>query len=163
MAKAAAPKPRSKSKTGTANSPKRGRGRPTDYRAEYCERVIALGREGKSKAQIACALDVHRGTLDDWAGRHAEFAVAIARARDLSLAWWEEQLERGIWAGKEFNATAYAFAMKNRFPDDYRDKHEHKVEGQLDVNLDAVRDGIAGRLARISAGAAAATVPRVTH
>jgi hypothetical protein len=33
-------------------------GRPTEYRIEFRDTVIALGREGKSKAQIAAALDV---------------------------------------------------------------------------------------------------------
>ena len=34
-------------------APKRGRGRPTTYDPAMCERVIELGEEGKSKAQIA--------------------------------------------------------------------------------------------------------------
>ena len=35
-------------------------GRPTDYRSEYCARVIEFGEIGKSLAWIAAKLDVSR-------------------------------------------------------------------------------------------------------
>jgi hypothetical protein len=33
--------------------------------------------------------------------------------------------------GKDFNATAFIFQMKNRFPKDYRDKHDVEDEGNI--------------------------------
>jgi hypothetical protein len=116
--------------TKVVKSSKRGRineGRPTDYRPEHCETVIRLGKEGKSKIQIAAKLGVNRCTLDNWAQAHPEFFDAITHARDLALAWWEDQGQKGLW-DKSFNANAFRIQIMNRFPDDYRDKQtlEHK-------------------------------------
>lgn len=97
----------------------KGRGRPTAYQPEFCEDVIALGRAGKSKAQIASKLDVHRETLNEWAKAHPEFSDAIKRAQLHALAWWENKGQKGISKGSMFNATAYIFQMHNRFRDDY--------------------------------------------
>lgn len=150
--KSPAKKPARPGRQGRGRSRDQGPGRPSGYRPEHCDLILKLGTEGKSKAQMARSLGVARQTLDNWAEAHTEFLDALTRARDLSLAWWEEQLEQGIWS-KEFNATAYAFAMKNRFPDDYRDKHEHKVDAKLDINLDEVRNGIADQFSRVFAAA----------
>jgi hypothetical protein len=96
-------------------------GRPTDYRPEFCERVIELGKEGYSKAMIAHDLDVTRNTLDNWAAVNPEFLSAIHDARDAALGWWELQGHKGIWS-REFNANAYRLQVTNRFPDDWKDK-----------------------------------------
>jgi hypothetical protein len=121
-------------------------GRPTDYRPEHCRRVIEWGREGKSRAQIAAALDVARQTLHDWEKVHPAFLDAMTRAHDLALAWWENQGQDGIWAGKQFNANAYSLQMRNRFPDAYS-----KPDVGIDLNLDEVRAAIDGKLARLAA------------
>lgn len=104
--------------------------RPTDYREEFCGRVIELGRKGKSKAQIAAALDVSRQTLDAWTKAHPEFLDAINAARDLAQAWWEDQGQTGLYA-ERFNATAFIFQMKNRFRDDYADATAVKHSGAI--------------------------------
>jgi transcriptional regulator with XRE-family HTH domain len=110
--------------------PKHAGGRPSKYWEGYCERVVALGRGGMSKTEIAAELGVGRDTINAWEKKHTEFSDAMKKARDLSQAWWETQARKGIWAGKEFNATAYIFTMKNRFREDYADRQEttHKLD-----------------------------------
>ncbi len=112
---------------------KRPVGRPTDYKPEYCQRVIELGRLGKSKAQIAANLDVARQTMEDWARAHPEFLDAITRARDLALAWWEDQAQVGLVTEPgtgTFNASLWSKSVSCRFPDDYRDNSRHEVTGK---------------------------------
>jgi hypothetical protein len=101
-------------------------GRPTSFRPEYCDRVIELGREGKSHAQIAASLDVARQTLHNWASAHPEFLDAITHARDLSQAWWEDAGQSGLTT-PGFNASLWAKSVSARFPADYteRSKQEH--------------------------------------
>lgn len=106
-----------------SNKQKPKPGRPTDYRSEHCARVIELGRAGKSRAQIAAVLDISRQTLDNWQAAHPEFLEAMTRAKDLSLAWWETAGQEGIFE-RSFNATAWGLQVRNRFPEDYRDKTE---------------------------------------
>lgn len=122
-----------KSGGGKQKSQKHPGGRPTDYRPEYCRRVIELGKQGKSKAQIAAALDVARNTLDNWAEANPEFLSAITHARDLSLAWWEDKAQEGLimepGAGT-FNASLWAKSVSCRFPDDYSDRSKHEITGK---------------------------------
>lgn len=101
-------------------------GRPTLYRPEYCERVIELGREGRSKAQMASRLDVCCNTLDNWAKENPEFLSALTRARDLAKAWWEDKGQDNL-TSSVFQTGLWSRSMAARFPDDYteRQKKEH--------------------------------------
>lgn len=103
----------------------RPRGRPPKYEPSMCERVLELGREGCSRAEIAAELDISRQTFYRWEHEHPDFSDAIQRAHDLSLAWWEKQGRTNI-AGKDFNAGLYKQCMSGRFPaEPYRERVEH--------------------------------------
>lgn len=104
--------------------------RPTDYRPEYCEQVVELGRAGKSHAQIAAALDVARQTLHNWADEYPEFLDAIKRARDLSQAWFEDKGQDGL-EKPGFNASLWAKQVSCRFRDDYTDKQQTELSGSV--------------------------------
>ena len=55
-------------------------GRPTDYRDEFVDRVVELGKQGKHAYQIASALDIAIATLYRWAEEKPEFKDALTRA-----------------------------------------------------------------------------------
>lgn len=107
-------------------------GRPTKYDPDYCQRVQELGGRGYSRAQIAADLGVARDTLYQWERRHKDFAVAMRLARDLSLAWWEHAGMRGMFHSG-FSANAWGLQMRNRFPEDYRDRRDVEHSGDLTV------------------------------
>lgn len=105
-------------------------GRPSKYKPEFCERVIACGDEGMTLAEMARELDVSRETVRDWIDIHPEFSCAIKEGIARSQAWWEKQGRIATFGGIEgFNATSYIFQMKNRFREDWRDKHEVEHSG----------------------------------
>jgi hypothetical protein len=104
-------------------------GRPTDYRPEYCERVIELGKLGKSHAQIAAALDVSRMTLYRWAEADPKFSDAITHARDLAQAWFEDKGQEGLTT-PGFNASLWAKQVSCRFRDDYTDTQRRELTGK---------------------------------
>lgn len=104
-------------------------GRPTLYRPEYCERVMELGREGKSKAQWAADIGVSRQTLDTWGATHPEFLDALTHATDLQLAWWESKAQEGIHLGGQFNANLWSRSMAARFPNDYTERSKRELTG----------------------------------
>lgn len=106
-------------------------GRPTDYRPEMCEEIIELGRQGKSHAQIAAALDVARQTLRNWAEEHPEFLAAITRAKDLSQAWFEDAGQAGLAMGSGFNASLWAKQVSCRFREDYTDSSKIEHSGNV--------------------------------
>jgi DNA-binding XRE family transcriptional regulator len=99
-------------------------GRPTKYVPAMCDTVIKLGKLGKSKAQIAAALGITKETFFQWEKQHTEFSDSIKVSTTYAQAWWEDKGQAGLDMGKDFNSTAFIFQVKNRFPRDYRDKHE---------------------------------------
>lgn len=114
------------------NEQKRPIGRPTDYRPEYCQKVIELGKEGKSYTQIASALDISKQCLYEWIAKHKDFGDAMTRARQESQTWWENIGQVALFADK-FQPTVYNKAMQCRFPEDYRDNLTLNNQ-QLDKN-----------------------------
>ena len=104
------------------------RGRPSKYKEDYCDQVIALGSDGKSRTQIARTLGVVRQTLTDWEASHPEFSDAMSIAEEYAQAWWEDQGQAGITMGKQFNGFVYSFQMKNRFRKEYTEKVDLKHE-----------------------------------
>ena len=113
-------------------------GRPSTYDPAFCERVIALGLEGMSEAQIARDLGVARASLWDWAKAHEEFSAALTRARDLAQAWWEDQ---GVAMMRQpsanSNAAIWKKSMEARFRDDYTEtrKNEHSGPDGKDLQI----------------------------
>lgn len=101
-------------------------GRPSKYDPAMCDVVIECGRQGMSKAEMAAELDVAYSTFDLWTNTHPAFSEAVKDAVRLSQAWWEKQGRVATFGGCDgFNATAYIFNMKNRFRDDWADRHMH--------------------------------------
>lgn len=99
-------------------------GRPSLYDPAYCEEVVALGRLGKSEAQISAAIDVPRSTLHNWRDAHQEFAAALTRARDLAQAWWEDAAQNGN-ANSVIGPAVWKHSMNCRFRGDYAERQEH--------------------------------------
>ena len=98
-------------------------GRPSAYDLAYCEQVIALAKEGKSKAQMAAHFDVSRQTIDNWAAAHPEFLEALSRADAHCQAWWEDQGMVGM-RSPGFNAAVWTKSVQARFRDDYTERKE---------------------------------------
>ena len=81
------------------------------------------------KAEIAAELGVTRDTLWRWGNEKEEFSDALKVAYEAGLAWWERKGREATFGGVEgFNATSYIFQMKNRFREDWKDKHDHQVD-----------------------------------
>lgn len=105
-------------------------GRPTKYDKKYCEEVIELGMAGKSLAQMASHFDVARSTIDQWAEDYAEFSEALNRAKVHAQAWWEDKAMEGL-SNREFNAPVWKKSMEARFRDDYTERKQLTVDGNL--------------------------------
>lgn len=137
-------------------------GRPSLYRPEYCERVIELGAQGYSKAQIAFELGKHSTeTLDDWGKANSEFSEALARARAASLAFWELKALKGL-ENRDFNSNLYRVAMQGRFSAEYRDAPKAEItvtSGPIDTATLSIEERAALRALLAKASAKPATIP----
>ena len=109
-------------------------GRPTLYKPEYCERVIEMGKEGKSPAQMDATLDVDRATLAHWGEKEEEFLAALSRARTFSQQWWEDKGQQALDA-QHFQSSVWAKSMQSRFREDYTERRDMQHSGKVEVEL----------------------------
>jgi len=107
---------------------KRPVGRPTKYKPEYCERVIALGKEGYSYAEIAADLEIDKASLYDWAASHEDFSTALRAAKTYEQAWFEREA-RANMKNRDFNANLWYRSAASRFREDYTERKETAVTG----------------------------------
>lgn len=98
-------------------------GRPTLYRQEYCEAIVAHMAEGASATSFAASVGVCRETISEWAATHSEFSVAVKKGKAACATWWEKTA-RGNAVSGAGNATLCIFGLKNMAPDEWREKQE---------------------------------------
>ena len=127
------------------NPAKPQRGRPTDYRPEYCEAVIACMSQGYSLTAFAGSIRQGRDTVYKWVRAHSEFSDAVSRARAARVLWLERKLLR---SRKGAETSAAIFALRNACPDEWRDvkhtEHRHALtyDDLTDDQLRAIAAGV---------------------
>jgi len=111
---------------------KRPVGRPSTYDPAYCDKVVELGRIGKSIEQICYQLQTPVRTLYEWRDRHPEFSQALEDAKGYEQAWWEEQAQAYMVENKEsdrLNPSLWSRSMAARFPKKYRESTKQEITG----------------------------------
>jgi hypothetical protein len=125
--------------------------RPSEYRPEYCERVVELMRMGMGKVEAAADLCGSYHTFQLWQEQNPAFLQAVKEGERLSQAWWERLGREGACGtNPNVNATMYIFNMKNRFKADWADtqRNEHtgkdggpvKTEAEVTLRPSVTRD-----------------------
>lgn len=121
-------------------------GQPTLYREEYCEDLIDHMAKGLSFESFAAKVPCNRDTLYNWVKLFPEFSDAKQIGMQQARLWWESKgleglfntseydKEAGTGSSKSMNAALWIFNMKNRFPDEWKDKTEVKNTGNMTVN-----------------------------
>jgi hypothetical protein len=126
-------------------------GRPSKYKPEYVEQARKLCKLGATDIEIADFFEVEVRTIYRWKGEHEEFCQALKIAKTEA----DERVERSLFArangyehdevdirvvGGEIvqtpirkyyppDTTAAIFWLKNRRPDDWRDKIDQTLSG----------------------------------
>ena len=112
---------------------KPGRGRPTSYRPEYCQKLIDHMAQGHSYESFAPVISVSRQSLYQWESVHSEFSDAKKIGLDANKKTLEEigiKLATGEIQG---STTAWIFMMKNMHG--WKDKKEIEASGSIDVRV----------------------------
>lgn len=116
----------------TETQEKRPVGRPSTYDPAYCEKVVELGKLGKSIEQICYVLNTPVRTLYEWRDRYEEFSQALDDAKAFEQAWWEEQASLYMLEHKDapkLNASLWSRSMAARFPKKYRESVKQEITG----------------------------------
>jgi len=131
-------------------------GRPTDYRPEFCQKAIDLCERGATDDELAECFEVSTRTIFRWKAEHPEFCQAVRvgkqvaddrverslyqmatgryvveqQAIKVKLSQYEEEVK--IVDVEKFlqpEATAAAFWLKNRKPEQWRDVSRQENTG----------------------------------
>lgn len=127
--------------------------RPTKFKPEFVAQAEKLCRLGATDIEVADFLEVDVRTLYRWKGEHEEFCQALKAGKDVS----DERVERSLFSratGYEHDevdirvvgggivetpirkfyppdTTAAIFWLKNRKPDQWRDKTESAITADV--------------------------------
>jgi len=94
------------------------------------EKVEELASRGLTYRQLATALGVNLKTIQKHKKINQELQAAIDLGRAKGLAEVSNSLFESATGG---NVTAQIFYLKNRSPDDWRDRYEQKVDIKADI------------------------------
>lgn len=104
-------------------------GRPTKYRAEFCQMLIDHMAEGYSFQAFAGVVHCSIDSLYEWAKVHDDFSEAKRIGTQVARHWWEKMGRMGLMGERVYknekdeiirepfkmNTTVWVFSMKNRF------------------------------------------------
>jgi len=105
-------------------------GRPTKYKGEEtCNALIEHMARGLSYESFGAVINVNRSNIYEWEKKHPEFRDAKKEAFEKNRLFWESVGVEGTLGNiKNFNATMWIFNMKNRFPNEWKDRSELKQD-----------------------------------
>lgn len=136
--------------------------RPSKYKAEYVEQAKKLCRLGATDQELADFFEVTQQTLNNWKIAHPEFFESLkigkesadervshalyCRAMGYSHPDTDIRVVDGAIVQTELvkhyppDTTAAIFWLKNRRPDEWRDKQEIEVSSSLADRLAKARE-----------------------
>jgi len=133
-------------------------GRPSKYDPSMIEQAKKLAQLGATDRDVADFFQIDEATLYRWKHTHPEFCEALKVGKETADARVEQSLYRralgyshdavkiAVNAQGEVtqvpyvehfppDTTAAIFWLKNRRPDEWRDKREHTHDGSLNFNI----------------------------
>lgn len=114
-------------------------GRPTNYKPEYCDQIVAHMAEGASVTSFAASIGAARSTVSLWMETHPDFLEAVNIGKAACAAWWEAVSRRNAMEGGG-NATLCIFGLKNMAPDEWRDKQAVEMTGESGGPIQAITE-----------------------
>ena len=108
------------------------RGRKSIYDPKFCDLIEDALSEGLSVYAACGKVDMFsHDACYKWMKKHPEFADAVARGKRKGALVWEELNLRIARTGVG-NSSSVTFGLKNRVPDEWKDKQE--VDMNMNVN-----------------------------
>lgn len=111
-----------------------------EWEEEDCLFLLeSWARDGLTEVQIAENIGISARTLLNWKKRSIPIFLALKKGKEVS----DYQVENALFkSALEGNVTAQIFWLKNRKPEQWRDKQEQKVDLTEAVKIiDSIGDG----------------------
>lgn len=128
-------------KLPTKRKKRQGAGRPTVYEDDYARQAEMLAREGKSIPIIAAFFGVSQPTIYQWQKEHPAFQEGIRRGRANADGLVTSAVFRRACGydkkGRHYppDFSSASFWLRNRRPEEWRDKTEIEANVNQTVNL----------------------------
>jgi hypothetical protein len=125
-------------------------GRPTKFNEIISEKILEYAEQGKTEEEIAKLVGINPRTIWYWKNQNQSFYLALKESKSIADDLVEASLFRKAVGYQkpvvhitkddrmiEFvedvppDTTAAIFWMKNRRPDEWREKHEVEVSGKF--------------------------------
>lgn len=128
-------------------------GRPSKFNDAIREKIIQLAKAGKTEQQIAEIIGVHVNTIGNWKGRHQDLLWALNESKQVADELVEASLfsravgyshpevkvfcdkgeitEHHVQKHYPPDVTAGIFWLKNRKPEEWRDKQDVEHSGKV--------------------------------
>ena len=90
--------------------------------------IEGWARDGLTDEQIAHNMGIATGTLYEWKKKYHEMAEALKKTKEIVDRQVENALFKKAMSG---DTTALIFWLKNRRPQDWRDKRETQLSGNV--------------------------------
>lgn len=130
--------------TAVSEEKPKKRGRPTKYDPALCDKVIELGKLGRSRTAIAVELGIGVSNIPNWEQEHPEFLRAMQEAQAEAKKYYETLAEShmiDIPQGPKLNTQLFKFIVQARFPE-YRESSKLELTGKNEgpVQIDVIHD-----------------------
>lgn len=131
------------------------RGRPTKFNEALTVKILELAKQGKTDVEIAESVGICEKTLNNWKQFHPDFLQALKESKSAADMLVEASLFRkavgyshkavkimqyeGVVLKEEYiehyppDTAAAQFWLKNRQPDQWRDKTEVEHSGSVEL------------------------------
>jgi transposase-like protein len=90
--------------------------------------IEGWARDGLTDEQIAHNIGINVATLYKWKNAHSEICDALKKSKEVADREVENALYKKALSG---DTTAIIFWLKNRRPNDWRDKRETQLSGNV--------------------------------
>lgn len=95
--------------------------------------IEGWARDGLTNEQIAHNIGISRETLNVWTKKYSDISDALKKSKDVV----DRQVENALFKKAcEGDTTAMIFWLKNRRPNDWRDKRETQLSGGVQTGPD---------------------------
>jgi hypothetical protein len=119
------------------------KGRPSKYREEFCDMLIEHMKKGLSYESFASDAGVCFDTLYEWEKVHSNFSDSKKRGNSFRMKTVETLLLKAS-AGQleKANMTGIIFLLKNAFPKQYKDRHDHEINAKVETTQELSEIGL---------------------
>jgi hypothetical protein len=95
--------------------------------------IEGWARDGLTNEQIAHNIGISRETLNVWTKKYSDISDALKKSKDVV----DRQVENALFKKAcEGDTTAMIFWLKTRRPNDWRDKRETQLSGNVQTGPD---------------------------